>query len=143
MPSLDDARSKLDALEQRPPTGVMGWSASEILQHCAQSVEMSIQGFPTMRSIIVRGLFGPMVKRKFLKAGAMKHDLTAPIPGAPPLDREVPLAEALKRLRASFDAFQGYRGELSPHFAYGAVSHDEYAQLHAMHVLEHLQALGL
>ena len=142
MPSIDDARAKLNSLEQKPPDTVTGWSASEILQHCAQSVEMSMQGFPAMRGILVRAVFGPMVKRKFLRAGAMKHDLGAPIPGAPPLDRGVPLADAISRLRASFDAFQGFKGELRPHFAYGAVPHEEYAQLHAMHVLEHLQALG-
>ena len=50
---------------------------------------------------------------------------------------------ALQRLRSAFVRFASYQGELQPHFAYGALSHGEYAAAHVMHLYDHLSLLRL
>src|SRR4051812_11460117 len=96
------------------------WSLPQVLAHCAQSVEMSLSGYPEPRGWLVRKVVGPLVMRRFLRRGFLTHDLAAPIPGAPPLGAPE-RNEALGRLRAALAAFEAHQGPLAPHFAYGPV----------------------
>ena len=49
---------------------------------------------------------------------------------------------ALQRLQAAFARFASHNGALQPHFAYGSLSHAEYAQAHVLHLYNHLSRLG-
>ena len=134
----------LDGLEARASglAGLAGpWSLGQVLVHCAQSVELSLTGYPSPRGWVVRRLIGPRFMAKFLRQGFMSHDRAAPIPGAPPLG-EPTLAEGVARLRAAIARFDAHEGPLAPHFAYGEVDKPRYEKLHAMHVADHLAALG-
>ena len=111
-----------------------------MLVHCAQSVELSMTGYPSPRGWIVRRVVGPRFMAKFLRQGFLTHDRAAPIPGAPPLG-EPTLAEAKDRLQRAIRAFDAHDGPLAPHFAYGEVDKPSYEKLHAMHVADHLAAL--
>jgi hypothetical protein len=135
--SFDDVNRALRALEQAPPAGAY-WP----LSHCAQSIEYAVQGYPKPKPWIVRALVGPMVLRRFLARGAMSHDVAATIPGAPVIEREGDVAQACARLRAAITAFRA-AAVLQPHFAYGPVERAQYERVQAMHVADHLTALGL
>lgn len=140
MRTFDEALAALSALGELKP-GPGGWSPGQVLAHCAQSIELSLTGFPRQRSWVVRNVFGPLVKRRFLKAGRMTHDLVGPIPGADELDPATTQDEGRERLVRAIASFRAHQGPLQPHFAYGAVSREEYEALHTMHLADHLSSM--
>ena len=138
--SLDEVKAELNKLEKAgsPKTEGGGWSAAQVLIHCAQSIEYSLTGYPSNKSALFRGTVGRLVLRKFLKQGFMSHNLEAPVPNAPELPATATLAEGLTRLRKAIADFQAAQGEPAPHFAYGPVTRAQYDQIHAFHVANHL-----
>lgn len=140
MTRFEEVLAKLEVLEKAQASAATGsWSVAQTVAHCAQSVEFSMTGFPKPASFIVRGLFGPIVMKRFLAKGEMKHDLAAPIPGAPDLGSPS-LTEAAARLRKAIADFRAYSGEFRPHFAYGPVNREQYEALHSMHFGDHFKA---
>jgi hypothetical protein len=136
--SLRDVDTHLAALD--PGTALPGaWTLAQAFAHCADSIEGSLRGYPKLKPAIVRWTIGPIVKRRFLARGAMKHNLAAPLPGAEaPADGEA--AAAIARLRTTIARFAAHDGPLSPHPVYGACTKAEYDALHAMHIADHLGA---
>jgi hypothetical protein len=112
------------------------WSAAEVIHHCAQSVELSLIGYPKLRSGLFRATVGPLAFARFKRRGALRHDRAAPIPGAPALPSSS-LADALSRFEAAASAFARHEGPLT-HFAFGALSKADMELAHAMHVADHL-----
>ena len=139
----DDLARTVAALRDAAAVEPRGWTLAQAVAHCAQSIECSITGYPKLRSGLFRATIGPIVKRKFLRAGAMSHDCTAPIAGAPDIPADVTLGAACDRADAAIRAFAAHQGALAPHLAYGACSKDEYASLHLLHLRDHLRAFGL
>jgi hypothetical protein len=80
--------------------------------------------------------------RVFLRRGAMRHPLGAPLEGAPPLDPALTVPEAVDRLTDAVRRFTAHRATHAQHPAYGSCTHEEYAALHAMHLAEHLPGLA-
>lgn len=117
------------------------WNLSQTLQHCAQSITYSVTGYPQLKSVLIRATVGRIAKRIFLARGAMRHDLSAPLPGAPALDENLPVSDAAQRLRTAVETFQKFSGDPAPHPAYGRCSHADYTRLHAMHIAEHAPGL--
>jgi hypothetical protein len=139
--TLAAAGSLLDALGAHVPVRVApGMDWSDTLVHCAQSIEFSMQGFPRPKPWWFRHTVGPLAFAVFSRRGAMRHDLGAPIPGAPPVAIAGGPDEAARRLRAAMAAFLAWQGPLRPHFAYGALGKAAYERAHAMHLAEHLAA---
>jgi len=124
------------------PVPAQGFTLAQALAHCAQSIEYSMTGYPKLRSGLFRATIGPLVKRRFLRAGRMSHDRAAPVPGAPQLAAELALDDARARLRAAIAAFRAHTGALAPHLAYGACTRDDYTTLHALHVEDHLRSFA-
>lgn len=135
MQTLADLEAAVAALTDRPG---LGWA----LAHCAQSIEYSLTGFPTKRGWFVRTFIGPRVLRRFMARGFMKHDTTAPVPGAAPIDAATSLEAGRQRLRDAITAFRAHAGAPAPHFAYGAWSRADAEAAHVLHLADHLRALG-
>ena len=136
--SLEAARELLQQLAASPLRSVQGWSPAEVFNHCAQSVDYSMDGYPQLKPAWFRQSLGPAVFDLFAARGGMRHPLDEAIPGAPPLDEPATQQLALQRLQASMQRFAEYQGPLQPHFAYGALTHAEYALAHVMHLYNHL-----
>ena len=117
------------------------WNLSQTLQHCAQTVGYSVTGYPKLKPALFRATAGAVAKRVFLRRGATKHSLGAEIDGAPPLDPNLPADEAASGLADAVALFTAHTGQHALHPAYGRCTHDEFAQLHAMHLAEHLPGL--
>lgn len=113
------------------------WNLSQVLQHLAQSIEFSMQGFPEMKGAWFRHSVGSAAFAVFNARGEMSHDLAEPIPGAPALDAAQALKTSVNRLLAAMDAFAGFNGTLRPHFAYGALTKPQYERAHLMHLANH------
>lgn len=135
-PDFDAVRRALSALGPQART-TAGWPLSQVLQHAAQSIEYSLDGFPEPKSALFQGTVGKGAWSVFNARGRMSHSLTEPIPGAPALDGALPLERASTRLLAAIERFERHGGELRPHFAYGALDKRAYTRAHLMHLANH------
>lgn len=138
---LAAAQRLLAGLAGRELVSLQGWSPAEVFNHCAQSVEYSLDGYPELKPAWFRHSVGPAAFALFSARGAMRHPLSEAIPGAAPLLAPAAQDAALARLQQAFARFAEQRGALHPHFAYGALSHEEYAQAHVMHLYDHLRLI--
>lgn len=117
------------------------FTISETLQHAAQSVDYAMTGYPALKPAAVRNTIGRAVKHAFLRCGRMRHNLDAPVPGAPELDAAVPASAAAAGLRAAVQRLEVFVGTLHPHPVYGTCTPAQAARLQAMHLREHLPGL--
>ena len=156
MKSFDQVMARLDAIEReaakeegransegavRAPTVIRtAWPIPQVLEHCAQSIEYSITGYPKLMPWIFRATIGRMAKRKFLADGELSHDVAAPVLGAPGLSMR-DTRQAAARLRSAISSFRVHEGPFAPHLAYGPCTKEEYEALHSMHVADHLRAV--
>lgn len=130
----------LDILNSLTPEQLQSqgaWSASEIFQHCAQSIRYSRTGYPEAGSVLFQQTAGAVAVNLFAAAGRMTHPLDEPIPGAPVLRKDIPVADARQELIREITQFIDWAGPLAPHFAYGALSKAQYTAAHALHLQNH------
>lgn len=113
------------------------WNLSQVLQHLAQSIEYSMQGYPLLKGAWFRSTLGSLAFGAFNAQGQMSHDLAEPIPGAPALDAAQALKTSAQRLLDAMDAFAQFSGTLRPHFAYGELTKPQYERAHLMHLANH------
>lgn len=113
------------------------WNLSQVLQHLAQSIEFSMQGYPELKGRWFRSTVGAAAFILFNGRGWMSHDLGEPIPGAPALDAGQALRVSAQRLLDAMEAFARFDGTLRPHFAYGELSKPQYERAHLMHLANH------
>ncbi|MDF2178265.1 DUF1569 domain-containing protein [Aliiglaciecola sp. CAU 1673] len=119
------------------------WSWPKTLVHCAQSIEFSMIGYPQQKSALFQQTLGQAAFNLFSWRGRMQHDLAEAIPGAPDIETMPDIKQAQDRLRSAIEQFSSYRGELQPHFAFGALSFEEYEQAHAMHLANHFSGFEI
>ncbi|MGE8496311.1 MAG: DUF1569 domain-containing protein [Pseudomonas sp.] len=139
--SIAGAEELLRTLEGQSLTSLKGWSPTEVFNHCAQSIEYSIIGYPQLKPAWFRSSVGPLAFSVFSARGAMRHPLDEAIPGAAALDEPASQSLALIRLQKAFADFAAHQGELRPHFAYGALSHADYAEAHVLHLYNHMSLI--
>jgi hypothetical protein len=118
------------------------WNATQVFNHLAQSIEFSMLGYPQHKSDLFKSVIGKTAFKVFQKQSSMSHNLQEAIPGAPDINIG-DQASALTRLLRALQDFNTFDGALQPHFAYGELSHRDYADAHAMHVLNHFEELQL
>jgi hypothetical protein len=121
--------------------GSTSWPVAAVLEHLAQSIEMSLDGFPVPKSRLFQVTAGAAAFAVFRARNKMSHSLTAAIPGAPALTNSTDWRPAAHRLRAAAERFSAHTGPLQPHFAYGALSRADFALAHVFHVADHQRAL--
>ncbi|HSW06213.1 DUF1569 domain-containing protein [Aquabacterium sp.] len=138
--TLADARVAVAALADGRTRTADGWPLVKVLQHAAQSIDYSIDGYPELKSAMFRHTVGAAAWGVFNARGAMRHALDEPIPGATTLDATLPLEQAIGRLMTAFARFDAHTGALKPHFAYGALDKPAYARAHLMHLANHWSA---
>ncbi len=141
--SLQGARQVLADLQGKTLRSVRGWSPSQVFNHCAQSIDYSIDGYPELRPVWFRHSVGTAAFAVFSARGAMRHPLDEAIPGAAALIEPADQALALQRLQVAFERFAEHQGALQPHFAYGALEHGEYAEAHVLHLYNHLSLIRI
>ncbi|TNJ33723.1 DUF1569 domain-containing protein [Arenimonas terrae] len=141
--SMAQAREWLQALATNPAArSLTDWPLAQVLEHCAQSVEFSLDGFPQPKPALFQDTAGALAFAAFNRRGAMRHGLTEAIPGAPPL-AATDLAAAAARLHAAFDRFEAHDAPLQPHFAYGELDKTRYTRAHLLHLANHAQRIAL
>ena len=136
--TLDDCLRWLDRIDTARSVKSLGtWPMSAVLDHLAQSIEMSMDGFPQPRSALFQGTAGTAAFRFFKWRRQMTHALDEPIPGAPALSAVADWKPAAIRLRGAVTRFNAHSGALKPHFAYGALDKRDFSLAHGMHIANH------
>jgi len=135
--SIGGALGTLAQLKTTAPRMTGAWDLAHVLHHVAQSVEFSMVGFPALKPAWFRATLGSYAFALFNARGAMAHDLTEPIPGAPAIAQGQPLMPAVDHAIAALQAFDRFDGPLQPHFAYGTLDKPAYTRAHLMHLANH------
>lgn len=136
--SLDDVLRWLDRVDHATQVrSTNAWTMRAVLEHLAQSIEMSMDGFPQAKSALFQATAGAAAFAFFGLRGRMSHGLTEPIPGAPALAQLDDWKPGAARLRAAVQRFQAHTGALQPHFAYGALDRADFARAHTLHIANH------
>lgn len=142
--SLDDALRWLDKLDRAGSVHATGaWPMGAVLEHLAQSIEMSMDGFPQPKSAAFQATAGAAAFAFFKWRGQMSHGLSEPIPGAPALGAGADWRPGAARLRTAIARFAGHQGPLKPHFAYGALSKADFSLAHTFHLANHQDEIVL
>jgi len=139
--TINAAISLLESIQDTQILHLGEWNPSQIFNHCAQSVEYSMMGFPEHKSEIFKNTIGQLAFSAFSAKGKMTHGLNEVIPGAPELVATNNLNAALIRFKNAMIDFKNYSRKLQPHFAYGELSKQEYEKAHVMHFYNHLVEL--
>lgn len=140
--SIPQVLQWLDTLPQAQEVRSTGsWPLVAVMEHMAQSVEMSLDGFPQPKSALFQSTVGAAAFAVFQWRGRMTHGLADPIPGAPALTLQGDWKPAAQRLRAALLRFDAHTGALQPHFAYGKLSKTEFAQAHVLHIANHQEEI--
>ena len=69
--SIEAALALLQRLAGEPLVSRQGWSPAEVFNHCAQSVEYSLEGYPQLKPVWFRQSLGPAAFAVFGLRGAM------------------------------------------------------------------------
>lgn len=139
--NLNELLSRLENLQQHNLTSTGQWSVSEVFQHCTQSIQGSLTGYPLAFSPVFQHSVGPAALAVFRSAGAMRHNLAEMIPGAEPLNAQLSPQAALENLIHVLTQFMQYEGDLAPHFAYGQLDKTTYSAAHYLHIQNHLREI--
>jgi hypothetical protein len=135
--SIAAARKWIEALAMTAGARTtQGWSLAQVFEHAAQSIEYSLDGYPQTKPARFQHSAGALAFAVFDRLGAMRHSLSEAIPGAPALVA-LDIPTAAQSLLAALGRFEGHRGALAPHFAYGALDHAQYTRAHLMHLSDH------
>ena len=136
------AMTWLAELRATPHRSLTAWPLPQVLEHLAQSIEYSIDGYPQLRPAWFRASVGPLAFATFARRGRMSHDTTEPIPGAPRLQLD-DASRAVDRLSAAWSRFlatpAGHR--FAPHFAYGDLDRRDYLRAHLLHLADHAREI--
>lgn len=135
-PTLASASTAIESLA-RGYQHSGAWTLAQMLNHAAQSIDYSIDGFPELRSALFRKAVGSVAFAVFQARGKMGHTLNEPLPGAPALDPQAPLEPAIASALAALRRFENHTGALAPHFAYGELDKAQYTRAHLMHLANH------
>lgn len=117
------------------------WTAHQVFNHIAQSIEYSMTGYPQHKSDIFKSTVGSAAFSVFSSKGYMKHNLSEWIPGEPIISDHGNTMMAVMRAKQAFVDFAQFEGPLQPHFAYGPLSKREYEAAHVMHLYNHMEEL--
>lgn len=142
---LEQTINRLESLKQKNLTFDGPWQGYATFSHLAQSIEFSLVGFPEHKSDGFKNWVGKPAFNVFKAMSSMSHDTAEPIPGADELDHKkvgsTDIDKSIERLIQALTSFQTSQ-TLFPHFAYGALSHDDYLVAHILHIEDHLNLLA-
>jgi hypothetical protein len=135
--SLDEVVADAERLVASPDTKMLGnWSLGQILMHLARAVNGSIDGISFRAPWFIR-LLGPWLKRRVLIRGMPAGFKLPPAAEATAFPTPASPQEALEILRQA-TARTKSETMSSPHPVFGALTHDEWRQLHLRHSELHL-----
>jgi Protein of unknown function (DUF1569) len=138
--SLGDIAADVESLEKAKEIRALGnWSAGQIFKHVTIVMNGSLDGTAYRAPVLLRFFVRLLFKRKFL-TGPMSAGFTLPASAAellpPPTTRE----EGIQGIRQALTRLQS-EPQRAPHPVLGALTREEWDQLHCRHCELHLSFL--
>jgi hypothetical protein len=135
--SLDDISADAEKLVSSPHTRTLGnWPLSRLLAHLAMTMNGSIDGFSFKAPWYIRAILfwikGRFVRNRLSPGIKLSKDSEAV--AYPPVSSP---QEALEMLRSAVERTKTQRMS-APHPAFGALTHEQWVQLHLRHAELHL-----
>lgn len=132
--SVSEILADAEAIARAPVRTSGTWTAGQIVQHIADAMYASLDGFPLKAPMAARlkarATRGVVLKRGFPTGVKLRGDLEAFLPAT------VPLEKALERLRSAADRIE--REEMTEdHPFFGRLTHKEWIALHCRHAELH------
>jgi len=134
--TFDDALAELQRLEQGPVITLGDWSFYQILDHCAGSIQNSMN--PNARPLpsLKKRVVGFIAKHVIFCKGCLPAGIQNP--KAPSQRVEGDAQVAAKKLRDAITAFKDYSGPLAPHPFFGSLTKAEWQRILIFHLANHL-----
>lgn len=138
--SLDDIRADVEMLARSQDLKTLGnWSAGQIFWHLATVMKGSLDGIPPMMPGFVRAILRLLFKRRFLTK-PMAAGFKLPAKAVSIIPPPTSFADGLQFIRQQLDRLQAEtKREPSP--VLGALTREEWDQLHCRHAELHLSFL--
>jgi hypothetical protein len=135
--SISAVLSDAEFLASHPHRTVGSWSYGRILQHLADSLNRSIDGFGYKSPFYVRIVASNFLKKKYLRE-KMPSGFKLPKAQEEKLPlQETPIEESLANLKRAIDRFQREEPK-ADHPAFGKLTPEEWVQLHLRHSELHM-----
>jgi len=120
-------------------TSIGNWPPGKIVQHIADQINMSIDGFPKRAPLPIR-LGGKMMFKKIL-SGGMKPGINLPPDFEAMLPPEdTPFADAVENLHKAAGRLENEQMN-AEHPVFGKLSHGDWMKLHCRHAEMHFSFL--
>jgi hypothetical protein len=134
--TIEEAITEIKRLENISKKTTGKWSYYQILDHCADGINSSIDGYSGSAPWLIRKTMGQIMKHKTFSQGYMDHG--AVNPSAPNTREEGDEKKAQEKLFKAIDRFKNYTGKLQSHPFFEELSKEEFEKLHAFHIANHL-----
>jgi hypothetical protein len=136
---FDEVLADADALLAKEYERAGNWGLGQVCNHLAATMEMSLDGFPSLMPWPVR-----VVARRFALKKVLQHEpfrRTAPAPAylLPPESNDDRVG--VERLRAAIARLKAHVGEMKPSPVFGQLSPEEWREVHLWHCEHHLSFL--
>ncbi len=135
--SYDEMLADVRMLAATPHRQLGNWSLGEVCQHLAKTIDGSLDGSQARAPWMLR-MVGPFIKKRFLSR-PMSPGFTAP-PAFGLLPDPTADADGVAALEKAVERFR-QTGERHPHLIFGAMTREEWDQLHMRHSAMHLSFL--
>ncbi len=137
---IDDLLTDIESLGAGQPDTTGNWSAPQILDHVTRVIDASMDGFVGKAPFFLRALAPLMKKRILTKPMAARIKIPSAKQGRTPPDDRVGGDDAVKHLHESVERFRE-QNRMAPSPLLGAMSHNEWEQLHCRHAEMHFSFL--
>lgn len=136
--SFDDfaqVRAELDRLQTDGYRPAGQWDLARACDHLTFFIRGSLDGHPYRVPWLFKVLFGRLVLRRILTQRRMKPGVPTPHKNpSPPND----VSAAVAQLKEALARFESHRGEYRASPFFGALTPDQWRELHLIHCAHHL-----
>jgi hypothetical protein len=115
------------------------WSLAQVCDHLARVIELSLDGFPSRMPWPVRLVARWMMLPRILRHRQFRRRFPAPGYLQPPDGAED--RQGVERLRSAVERFQKHTGPLQPSPVFGALTREQWREVHLWHCEHHLSFL--
>jgi Protein of unknown function (DUF1569) len=136
--SYDDVWADAKALTTSGYERAGSWSLGQVCDHLARTMELSLDGFPSMFPWPVRLAARWFVLGKVMKHRPYRRQFRAPSYLLPATDED---QAGLEQLRKAIDRLKNHAGEMWPHPVFGQLTPNEWQELHLWHCEHHFSFL--
>jgi hypothetical protein len=135
----DDVLADAGALLTKGYERAGNWGLGQVCNHLAATMELSLDGFPSLMPWPIRVAARTFAFSKVLRHEPFRRTAAAPAYLLPPESDDD--RAGVERLRAAVARLKGHVGEMRPSPVFGQLSPEEWREVHLWHCEHHFSFL--